>query len=273
MTVDSVLSTITDLFTDDNLRTSLLSILILCAGFFILAGLLRLIFGRRGTAVKAVFTTLDILILYCIVFVLQITVIEAVPYLPTLPFVSIKDGTVVFLSIMEANKLVICIELVNLIILAFLFGLTEDLLPDRKKLIPWLLLRLLSLLIVYVVFNLINWVFNTILPGFIITYAPVILLLLFSIFLAVTVFKWLIGLLLGITGGPVIGAIYTFFISSLVGRQLTKAALSSGIIMCLLYFTNHFGFTVLSIGSLPVAVLILVIAVPVAVRYFVSKLF
>lgn len=269
MTVDTILDSLPASIGDGNL----ISIFIICAGFFLLAGLLRLIFGRRGTAVKAVYATLDILVLYCIIFVLHQSAPAVIPYLPALPFATFGNGFVALLPILETERLLLCIELIDLIILVFLFGLLEDLLPEGKHFFAWLMLRILCILAVYVMYNLVDWIFTAILPGFILAYAPVILLVLLAVFLAVTVFKWLIGLILGVTGGPVLGAIYTFFISNIIGKQFTKAALSSGIIMVLLYLANHYNLSEVTFGVLPVFVMVLVITIPVLVRYFVSKLF
>ena len=252
---------------------NLLGILILCIACFILAGLLRMIFGKKGVTVKAVSAVLDLMILYCAVLVLYLQVPAFSNYLTTLPFLAFFDDRIVLMSILDADRLTLCINLIHLVILTFLFGLLEDLLPQGKNLIVWILLRLLSIVIVYIGFGVLCWASNAFLPGFLITYAPTILLALLAVFLAVTVFRWLFGLLLGITGGPIIGAIYTFFISNIVGKQLTKAALSCGLLWGIVYFLNYRGFTILYFDDLSTAILILSIVIPVTARYFISKLF
>lgn len=269
MSIDSLTPVLDKFFTGNNL----IGILVFCIACFILAGLLRMIFGKNGVAVKSVSGVLDLIILYCVVFVLYLQVPAFSNYLTELPFLTFFEDQITLISILEADRFVICMHLVHLVILTFSFGLLEDLLPQGKNLIVWLLLRVLSIIIVYVAFSVLCWASNTFLPGFLITYAPTILLVLLAIFLAVTIFKWLFGLLLGITGGPIIGAIYTFFVSNIVGKQLTKSALSCGLLGAIVYFLNYKGFTVLYFDDLSTAILILSIVIPVAVRYFISKLF
>lgn len=250
-----------------------IGILILCALCFIIAGVFRMIFGKKGTAVKAVSAVLDLIILYSVVFTLFLQVPSFNKYQTELPFLFFFDDHISLISLVNVDRLSISVNLIHLIILFFLFGLTEDLLPEGKRLIPWLLLRVFSIIVVYILYSLLYWTFNTFLPGFLLSYAPMILLSLLAIFLAVTIFKWLLGLLLGITGGPIIGAIYTFFISNIIGKQLTKAALSCALFGGILYFLNYRDLTTLYFNSISTTILILSIAIPVAVRYLISKLF
>ena len=250
-----------------------IGVLVFCIACFILAGLLRMVFGKKGIAVKAISAVLDLIILYSVVLVLYLQVPTFNNYLTTLPFLTFFDDHIALISILNTDKLINCVNLVHLIILTFLFGLSEDLLPEGKNLFLWLFLRLLSTVIVYIIFSLVCWACNTFLPGFLITYAPTILLILLAIFLAVTVFKWLFGLLLGITGGPVIGAIYTFFVSNIIGKQLTKSALSCGLLGAIIYFLSREELTALYFDDLTTTILILCIVLPIAVRYLISKLF
>jgi hypothetical protein len=210
---------------------------------------MRLIFGRRATAARAVTTVLGILMTYIITHLLIAAGSPLSQYLPSLPFVKFTESAIEVFSLNALESQNFTYQLVNLIMLAFLFGLMDDLLPGGKNIFVWLILRCVSILSAYLGFILVNSIFTEILPGFILQYAPVILLALLVLFLAVTVFKWLIGMVLGISGGPVIGAIYTFFVSNLVGKQLTKAALTSGLFYLLIYLANRFEYTSITIGS------------------------
>ena len=73
-----------------------------------------------------------------------------------------------------------------------------------------------------------------------------------------------IGVVLGATLGPVAGAIYTFFFSNIVGKQIVKAALTTAILTGLVALLNHYGYALILltqsalIAFLP-AVLILVL--------------
>lgn len=249
MTVDSLLDSISNFLGDPQRIKSIISVLIICITCFIAGSLMRLIFGRRATAARAVTTVLGILMTYIITHLLIAAGSPLSQYLPSLPFVKSTESAIEVFSLNALESQNFTYQLVNLILLAFLFGLMDDLLPGGKNIFVWLILRCVSILSAYLGFILVNSIFTEILPGFILQYAPVILLTLLVLFLAVTVFKWLIGMVLGISGGPVIGAIYTFFVSNLVGKQLTKAALTSGLFYLLIYLANRFEYTSITIGS------------------------
>ena len=273
MTVDTLMNSIIQIITDPNLIGSLLTALVVCAGCFIAGSLLRLIFGKRSTAVRSVTTALGILITYILNHLLFVSGTALTSLLVPLPLVQFDGSLIRVFALSELTSQAMCYELVNLILLAFLFGLMDDLLPAGKNMITWLLLRCVSILVAYIGFAAANLLFTRILPGFILAYAPIILIGLLVLFLAVTIFKWLIGLILGVSGGPILGAVYTFFISHVVGKQLTKSALTSGILYLLVYLANRFGYTAIALGDSVHITSVLVLAMLTAVWYCVYKIF
>ena len=273
MTVDTLMDSIVNFFQDPQLISGIITALAICAGCFIVGCVLRLIFGKRATAVRSVTTALGILVTYIISHLLIAGDSALTQYLAPLPFVQFDGGLIRVFTLSDLASNALYYELVNLILLAFLFGLMDDLLPSGKNIITWLLLRCVSILVSYVGFIVTNQIFTHILPGFILQYAPVILIALLALFLAVTVFKWLIGVVLGVSGGPVLGAIYTFFISHIVGKQLTKSALTSGILYLLVYLANRFGYTAIALGDSFNITTALVLAMLASVWFFIYKIF
>lgn len=273
MTVDTFLDSFIQFITNPQLISGLLTAVVICAGCFLIGCLLRLVFGKRATAVRSVTTALGILVTYILSHLLFASGSAFVSYLAPLPFVQFDGSLIRVFTITDLTSPALCYELVNLILLAFLFGLMDDLLPSGKNIFTWLLLRCVSILVSYIGFAAANSIFTHILPGFILQYAPVILIALLALFLAVTIFKWLIGVILGISGGPILGAVYTFFISHVVGKQLTKSALTSGILYLLVYLANRFSYTAIALGDSFNLVTALVLAMLTAVWYCVYKIF
>jgi hypothetical protein len=243
MKVDILLDRVTSFVTDPLFLSNMKIVLMICLACFLLGCLLRLVFGKRGTTVRSVTVALGLLITYILSYILTTRAQTVAQFLSPLPFVQFDSSVIQIFTLEGADKNALCYELINLIMLAFLFGLMDDLLPAGKNIFSWILLRCICICGAYLSFTIVNMVFTKILPSFILTYAPVLLLILLAVFLAVTVFKWLIGLILGVSGGPVLGAVYTFFISHIVGKQLTKSALSTGILYLLVYLANHFHLT------------------------------
>lgn len=273
MKIDILLDRLTAFVTDPQFIGNMKTALMICAACFLLGIVLRLIFGKRGTAVRSVTVALGILITYILSHILNVSNWELTQYLSPLPFVRFDSGVISIFSLNSVDRNALCYELINLIMLAFLFGLMDDLLPAGKNVIVWVLLRCVCIAGAYLAYTIINMIFTRILPGFILTYAPVLLLVLFAVFLAVTVLKWLIGLILGISGGPVLGAVYTFFISHIVGKQLTKSALTTGILYLLVYLANRFQITSFAIGTGADAIVALTLIMLSAVWYCIYKVF
>ena len=273
MTVESVFKKISGYLTDEALMRALLTTFAVCLGCFVLAALFRLISGKRGTAVGAVTVTLDILVLYIVVILLPLFIPNVNPYLPTLPFSSIGAGQIEFMVIPQLGRDLLAAQIIDLLIVAFLFGLAETLLPEGKNIFTWLLLRVLTVVLVCAALWIVHKLSTSLLSGFIQTYAPVLLLAFIAVLLALTVFKWFFGLILGMSCGPFIGAIYTFVVGNIVGKQLVKAALSCIMIMLLLMFAHHKNVISFNLGTMPVLFLILTAGTPLIARYLISKLF
>ena len=60
------------------------------------------------------------------------------------------------------------------------------------------------------------------------------------------VLNFLLGLLLAVFD-PILGGIYTFFFSNIVGKQLTKAVVTSGILCAVFFIMGHFGYTLICV--------------------------
>ena len=66
-------------------------------------------------------------------------------------------------------------------------------------------------------------------------------------FLLVGVFKVVLGVFLTVVN-PIVGGIYTFFFSNLIGRQVSKSVLSTFLICGVFYAMDHFSYLVVHIG-------------------------
>ena len=168
-------------------------------------------------------------------------------------------------NLQGAGVSAVCTELVNTMILAFLIGLIDDIVPEGQNFFSWYFFRCVSVVLGMSAHWGANWLFTTYLPGFIVEYAPVIMVILVVILLAVTVFKLIIGGILGLTVNPIVGAIYTFFVSHVIGKQITRAALTTLILTLAIYALNHFGITTIYLASafisafLPALILLIVV--------------
>ena len=139
---------------------------------------------------------------------------------------------------------VLCHEILALVILAFLVNLLDTFISKGNSILGWYLLRLVTIVLAMALHILTDWVFDTYLPDVLTKYAPVILLGVLAAMLLLGVLNLILGAVLAIVD-PIMGAIYTFFFSNIVGKQLTKAV-GTTIILCAVFFLmNYFGYTII----------------------------
>lgn len=138
----------------------------------------------------------------------------------------------------------LCHEILSLIILAFLVNLLDTIIPKGKSILGWYLLRFITIVLAFGLHILADWAFDTYLPNVLVTYAPIILLGVLAAMLLIGLANLVLGAVLAIVD-PIMGAIYTFFFSTIVGKQLTKAVITTLILCAVFFLMNYFGYTII----------------------------
>ncbi len=225
----------------------------------------RVVLGRRSSLNHSLSSVMAILFVYAVTAVIYtFKPWNLSQFLSPLPFVSFSGDYLIIFPIADAQFPALCTELLSLIILAFLVNLLDTFIPRGNSIIGWFFLRLIAVGFSMVLHLIVNWAFHTFLPGVLVTYAP-------SILLCVLVFMMLSGLinlifsLLIIMTNPFLGAMYSFFFSNIIGKQVTKAVFTSAIICVVVYLLEFFGYTIISVTSaallayIPLALLLLIL--------------
>ena len=268
--MDTIVSYLNNL--NISLDSSWIVTLIIFGSILLIGFLSRLLFGKHSTFNAAISSAIGILFIYVITIVLNSIGDQFQHFVAPLPFVSLGLDRLILFPFTEAHYTAVCSELLNMIILAFLVNLIDSFLPKGKKLFSWLFYRCLTVILGLIVHVFIVGVLSKYLPGTIATYAPVILLAILVLLLLTGVLKLFVGVLLGVMN-PIIGALYTFFFASLVGKQITKAVLSTVILAAIVIILSYFNINVILlsqdavVGYLPTAIMLPVL------WYFVSKVF
>ena len=214
------------------------------------AGILsRLIFGLRSDLNHAMSASVGILFVYILtVIVYTFQPSGLTKLISPLPFVSfVKDYLFIF-PFHGSSFSAICSQIVSLIILSFLVNCLDTLLPQGEHIWSWYLSRFVIVLLSMVLHLVANWAFNTYLPNFIVSYAPAVLLVILISLLLLGLFKLILGVFLTIVN-PILGGIYAFFFSSLIGRQLSKSVLSSLLLCAVFYVMDHFNYLIICITA------------------------
>lgn len=209
----------------------------------------RLVLGKRSSLNSSVSSAMGILFIYA----LTVVIYTFHPWnldslLSPLPFATFSGDYLILLPITDVQFPALCTQILSLVVLAFLVNFVDTIAPKGKNIITWLLLRLLTMGVCMGLHLVVNWVFRTYLPNVLVTYAPMILLLVLCLCLLSGIVNLLLGMVIAVTN-PFLGAMYTFFFSNIVGKQVSKAVFSSAIICVVLYLLDIFGYTVISISA------------------------
>lgn len=208
----------------------------------------RFVFGQKSALSGGVSSAIGILFIYAVTVVCSSMGGQYERLVAPLPFVTISGEAMEIFSFQDADYTQICSELVSMILLSLGVNLADGWLPKGKKLFGWLFFRCLTVIIGLVMHLSITWAFSTYLPDGIVTYAPTILLGILVLMMLTGALKLLVGLVLT-TVNPLIAALYTFFFANMVGKQISKAVLTTALLSGLVLLLDQLGYTTLGIAA------------------------
>lgn len=246
--------------------------LVILAVFLLLSIIGRLLWGKKSTLNRAISSSISILFIYVVTIVIYSLGIDLAVLISPLPFIGISENTLSIFVFKGVHYTIICNQILSMVILAFLANLSDSWLPTGKNIVSWFFFRVVSVLLAMVLHLIANTIITMLLPEGILTWAPVVLLGLLAIFLAVGLLKVLIGTILSVTVSPIIGVLYTFFFANIVGKQVSKAVLSTGILVGFVYILNYFQITTLIIASTALLAYIPLLVILLIVWYLVGRL-
>lgn len=243
---------------------------ILVGAFLVLALIGRFAFGKKSVLCRAVSSAIGIFFIYSITVVLGGAGEEFQRFIAPLPFVTIENDTMYLFSF-QADYTIVCTQVLSMIILSFLMNLADGWLPTGKHIIGWTFFRCLGVVLALFLHLLVTGLLTQFLPEGLVTYAPVVLLAILILMLLTGALKFLVGLLLS-TVNPLVAALYTFFFANAVGKQITKAILTTGILAGLVLVLQKMGVVAISIASAALAAYIPLIVLLLVLWYIVGKL-
>lgn len=221
---------------------------ILLLGTVVISVLGRILFGRHSLLNSAISSAIGILFIYTLQVVLYTFPNQLSAYIPPLPYITFRDSSLNLFSFVGSPYTAVCFQLLSTIILAFIMNMVDRLMPKGKNILTWLFSRVLTIACTVLIHNIVVGLFVKYMPEGIVTYAPTILLAILAAMLLTGALKLVVGALMA-TVNPFIAALYTFFFASLVGKQITRAVLTTAIISGLVYFMGYMGITTISIAS------------------------
>ena len=243
---------------------------ILLIGIIIFGSIGRFVFGKKSALSVAVSSTIAIIFMYILTVILRIAGVEFQQFLAPLPFVSFVDDSLILFSFSGADYTLICSEILSMIILAFLVNLLDRWLPRGKKLLTWFLFRCLTVILATLAHLIVYGLLTHYLPDGLVTYAPVVLLAVLAVMLLTGALKLAVGVALT-TVNPLIAALYTFFFANVVGKQVTRAVLTTGIMSLLILALQYVGVAALAVTSAALVIYIPFLIIMLVFWYIVNK--
>lgn len=247
-----------------NLGTFLRLSGMLLVGALVVSAINRFIFRRQTMLGHALSSSVAIIFIY-VAAVLVITATTDLHFpMPPLPLVTFTSDSMRFFAFHAASYPAIAAQLLSMIILAFLVNLVDSWLPRGKHLPVWLFFRCLTVVLGFLIHYLVTWLFNRYCPEFIVQYAPAVLMAILVVMLLTGALRFLVGLILT-TVNPIIAALYTFFFANLIGKQITKAVLTTAILCGVILLMEKLSIYSLSLaaGALAAYIPFLLLLIPV----------
>lgn len=264
--MDSIVTTLTSyLPADFDLEATLRFMLIVGIGALVLGIIGRVCFGKRSSLNHSVSSAIGILFVYAVTIVIYtFDPVQLSHFLSPLPFMTFSADSLYLFSFTGAQFPDICGQVLNMIILAFLVNVLDSFIPKGRNIFSWYLYRFLTVVLAMGAQLLVTGLLTAFLPGVLVTYAPIILVGILLVMLLLGVLKVLLGLVLTVTN-PILGAIYAFFFSSMIGRMLSKAVLTTLLLSILVFVLEKLGYTVICIAAaalsayIPLVIILLVL--------------
>ncbi|MBQ8769141.1 MAG: hypothetical protein IJZ15_05815 [Oscillospiraceae bacterium] len=254
------------------LETFLKSALFLLVGIAVFSVLGRFVFGKGSVLNRSVSSAISILFIYVITIVIHSLGVDLKFLLSPLPFIQIDGDYLRFLIYDKSMYPLICNQLLTMIILAFVANLADSWLPKGKNVFSWFFFRCLSVIIAMVLHLIANAVLEAFLPEGLLTWAPVVMLGLLVLMLLVGSLKLLVGAALS-TVNPLIGALYTFFFANIIGKQISKAVLTTAILAGIVAALHYLGIAAIYIAASALVVYIPFILILLLLWYLVGRIF
>lgn len=248
--------------------------LLFAAGSLILGFLGRLVFGHDSSLSNAVSSAIGILFIYfatVAVLIIGGELEQFRQFLSPLPFVTIEDQEIRFFMIDAAAHQEVCQHILSMVILAFLVNLLDTWFPRGNHVIIWFFWRCTTVILAILGHWLFTGFVSSMLPDVLMNNAPAILLAILALMLAVGALKFLVGAAIAMVN-PIIGALYTFFFANIIGRQISKAVISTALLTGLVWAMTELGITTLSISVGALTAYLPFLAVLLVVWYVVNRI-
>ena len=215
----------------------------------IIGSLGRALLVQNSELTNAISSAIGILFIYVATVVVMTVggdLEQFQPYLSPLPFIHIDNDSLHLMVLENTDYHLVCGQILSMVILAFLVNLLDAWIPRGNGIISWFIFRCATVVLAILAHWGATELIAGVIPDVIVNNAATTLLGLLAVMLAVGCLKFLVGIAIA-TVNPIIAALYTFFFANAVGRQLSKAFLTTALLTALVWALNTVGMNIIPI--------------------------
>ncbi len=255
-----------------NLKHWALFAAIFLFGILLISTLFRFLFGKKAQIQIAVSSALEIFVVYIIAIVVCTLGASWSGFFTSLPLVSIADQHLYFYPVLNSDFTLLCSQLLHLLTIAFVVNLVSSVISHTKHLWSRLLLRLLVVAIAIGAIYGLNILLNNFIPQDFTQHAPKVLLLVLAALILLGSMRLLVGTAIAFVS-PILGVLYTFFFSNIIGRALSRAILTTALLTGLVIALNALGIYWIPISTSGLLLCLPMLLVGMLVWFLISHLF
>lgn len=223
-------------------------VLLVGAVLFTAGALVRMYQGKGAQITKSIAASLTVLLIYYASILLYLFLPALRTQLVQLPFVYTDGSRFLLRNLSELSEPVLFGSLVRLGILSFLVNLLDSLLPEGDSFLKWCLWKAVTVVMALSLYNFLTLVLEAAAPGLFTHWAKWLILGCWTFILLSGALHWLTTLVLTVLN-PVVGALYAFFFSHVLGCQFSKSILTTLILVILAVALNFYDIRVFSFDS------------------------
>lgn len=244
---------------------------VILIGFLLIGLLSRFIFGKKANLTYAVSSAIGIVLMCALIVGLKYAAPQFAAFLAPMPFVQISGDTLQLINLSTADYTALCSELLSMVILSFLFNTVDRWMPKPKNVFGWLFFRIITVALSLILHLVVSALILHYLPEGLVTYAPVVLLAILVLMLLTGALKLLVGVILS-TVNPLIGALYTFFFATIIGKAITRAVFTTALLAVVVTALKYIGITAVSIAVSVLVAYIPLLLLLLALWYVINRL-
>lgn len=225
---------------------------LIAAAFLIIGAVFCVVFGKDSPLVRATSACLSLVLVYLTAIVLYRFLPHIRASLPALPFITVTGDAFYLWNPAHLGTTQLFPSLLQLFILAFLVNILDTFLPKGEKLLSWYLMRTACVAVALGLYMVISGLVTRFASQVFGEWAGAILIGIWAFILLTAIVRAVVAVVLTVIN-PIIGGLYAFFFSNVLGQQFSKSILTTLLCLAILAVLDRLGLSAFAFESFSLA--------------------